>query len=228
MSRWFRHYAGMMRDDKMVRVALKSGQTIERVLWIWGAILESAAEIDDGGRYDLDEVEVAYFLRANEEDVSAVLAALKNAGRINRSRVTKWSERQFQSDRSAARVAAYRERKRGKTKENTDVSQRSGNVDVTLHDRYGNAPETETDTEVTLDKSSGAGAPSDKLFWDNAKAYLGPSSGSLIGKWSRDYGKPETAAAITAAQLERAADPKSYIIGILRKGARANEPVIGI
>ena len=49
MSRWFRHYAGMMRDDKLVRIAIKTKQPIERVLWIWGAILESAAEIDDNG-----------------------------------------------------------------------------------------------------------------------------------------------------------------------------------
>jgi hypothetical protein len=32
MSRWFRHYAGMMRDDKLVRVAIRSKQTIERVV----------------------------------------------------------------------------------------------------------------------------------------------------------------------------------------------------
>jgi hypothetical protein len=50
VSRWFRHYAGMMRDDKLVRVAIRSGQAIERVCWIWGAILESAAEIDNGGK----------------------------------------------------------------------------------------------------------------------------------------------------------------------------------
>jgi hypothetical protein len=36
MSRWFRHYAGMMRDDKLVRVAIRSGQTIERVVWVYG------------------------------------------------------------------------------------------------------------------------------------------------------------------------------------------------
>lgn len=88
--------------------------------------------------------------------------------------------------------------------------------------------EGEGQKEVPLDKSNGRSPDSDKAFWDSAKAYLGPSSGSLIGKWSRDYGKAETASAITAAQLERAADPKSYITGILRKGARAGEPVIGI
>ena len=31
MSRWFRHYAGMMRDDKPVRIAIKTKQPIERI-----------------------------------------------------------------------------------------------------------------------------------------------------------------------------------------------------
>ncbi len=62
MSRWFRHYAGLARDDKLVRVALKSKQPVERVMWVWVAILESASEINDGGRYDFDADEAAYFL----------------------------------------------------------------------------------------------------------------------------------------------------------------------
>lgn len=71
-----------------------------------------------------------------------------------------------------------------------------------------------------------AGA-SDKIFWDGAKAYIGGSNpGSLIGKWIKDYGKPQTAQAITAAQLERAADPKSYVIGVLRRGAKVAEDAI--
>jgi hypothetical protein len=114
VSRWFRHYAGMMRDDKLVRVAIRSKQTIERVCWIWGAILESAAEIDEDGRYDLDAAEIAYFLRADQSDVDAVLSALSDAGRVADSRVVKWGNRQFQSDRSNERVAAHRERKRSK------------------------------------------------------------------------------------------------------------------
>ena len=59
MSRWFRHYAGLARDDKLVRAAMKSKQPVERVVWVWCAILESAAEIDDGGRYELDHAECA-------------------------------------------------------------------------------------------------------------------------------------------------------------------------
>lgn len=72
--------------------------------------------------------------------------------------------------------------------------------------------------EVPLDKSNGAEPNSDKAFWDGAVAYVGQNRRSLIGKWCKAYGKPDTAKAITAAQLERAMDPVSYIEGVLRKG----------
>lgn len=146
MSRWFRHYAGMMRDDKLVRAAIKSKQPIERVVWIWGAILESAAEIDDNGRYDVDAAEIAYFLRADEADVDAVLAALCDAGRVAESAVVHWGDRQFTSDRSKERVAAHRERKRAaRTDGNAETG--SGNDGVTLQERHCNSPETETELE---------------------------------------------------------------------------------
>lgn len=103
MSRWFRHYAGMMRDDKLVRVALKSRQTVERVTWVWGAILESAAELDDGGRYEIDHGEIAYFLRAEETEIATIETALATAGRVEGSCVSKWKDRQFQADRTGGK-----------------------------------------------------------------------------------------------------------------------------
>lgn len=71
---------------------------------------------------------------------------------------------------------------------------------------------------IPLSKDNGAAPSSDKQFWDGARAYLGTSKGSLIGKWIKTYGKAETARAITAAQLERAFDPIPFIEGCLRKG----------
>jgi hypothetical protein len=151
VSRWFRHYAGMMRDDKLVRVAIRSKQTIERVVWVYAAILESAAEIDDAGRYDLDAAEASYFLRADETDVVGILRELEVAGRIASGCVVKWGNRQFQSDRSADRVARHRAKKR-----QDNVGDDRGNGVVTLHERQRNAPETEleTDTDISEAKAS--------------------------------------------------------------------------
>lgn len=68
---------------------------------------------------------------------------------------------------------------------------------------------------ITLPNGNGA-EDSDKVFWESARSYLGNSKGGLIGKWVRDYGKAETARAITAAQVERAVDPVPYIERVLR------------
>jgi uncharacterized protein YdaU (DUF1376 family) len=74
--------------------------------------------------------------------------------------------------------------------------------------------------QVQLDKSNCPAGDSDKQFWDTAKSFLGPKKASLIGKWVSTYGKEETAAAISAAQVERAMDPVEFIQGRFRKQKR--------
>jgi hypothetical protein len=144
MSRWFRHYAGMMRDEKLVAVAVKSRQPVERVVWLWGAILESAAEVDDAGRYELDPAEAAYFLRSDEADICSIVDALAAAGRISSGCVVKWSDRQYQSDKSAERQARYRERRRIDDRHSDkDVS----GSDVTTPSRDGVVTPQETEEE---------------------------------------------------------------------------------
>jgi len=156
VSRWFRHYSGMMRDEKLVRVAVRSGQPIERVLWVWGAILESAAEINDNGRYDFEAAEAAYFLRASEADILAIETGLADAGHLDAGRVVKWGDRQYQSDKSATRQAAYRERKRQEQHDDSLAGKRlrddqSEKRDVTRPSRDAEVtpPKTDTDTERT-------------------------------------------------------------------------------
>lgn len=149
MSRWFRHYAGLCRDDKLVSVAIKAKQPVERVVWVWAAILESAAEIDENGRYELDPAEVAYFLRADEDHIHSIEAALGDMGRVADGAVVRWGNRQFSSDRSKERVAAHRQRKRAE-EHRTSLVEPSRNDDVTLQERHCNSPETETETDNQL------------------------------------------------------------------------------
>ena len=163
MSRWFRHYAGMMRDDKLVSTAIKAKQPVERVVWVWGAILESAAEIDDGGRFNLDAAEVAYFLRADEADIRVIVDALVALGRIDGNRVVKWGDRQFTSDRSADRQAKYRERKRAETG-GRDEDKPSPEPKVTSPSRHGDAPETELELETENKQPRARVFPSDRLI----------------------------------------------------------------
>lgn len=152
MSRWFRHYAGMMRDDKLVRVALQVNQPVERVLWIWGAILESAAEVNKNGKFDFDPAEAAYFLRADQADILSVVTALEAMGRLRNGAVAKWGERQFQSDKSAERQRRYRQNHKAKHRDNNIYPSQTSDVTVTAALRNGDAPELETDTESKTEK----------------------------------------------------------------------------
>lgn len=149
MSRWFRHYAGMMRDEKLVRAAVKSKQPVERVVWVWGAILESASEINDAGRYDFDAEEAAYFLRCDPGDVASIVDALEALDRLNAGCVAKWGDRQFDSDASRERQKRYRDRLKPSPDNNGDVTTPSPDAEVTPQET-----ETEADTKTeTEDKS---------------------------------------------------------------------------
>lgn len=85
--------------------------------------------------------------------------------------------------------------------------------------RNGNERSTPIPYPLPLDKESNGA--SDQIFWANAKAFLAPEArgdpGKLVGAWCRDYGKSETAHAITRAQLERPAERIPFIIGCLKQ-----------
>lgn len=87
---------------------------------------------------------------------------------------------------------------------------------------------TDTDKNNTLAKANGASADSDQILWANGKAFLAPESkdpGKLIGKWCRDFGKEQTAQALTRAQLERPAQRIPFIEGCLRQAKRPQPAV---
>jgi hypothetical protein len=63
MSRWYRAYEDMACDPKFFGVAARSGETLERVVFVWLRILGSAAKLMAGGAYKLDPVETAAILR---------------------------------------------------------------------------------------------------------------------------------------------------------------------
>lgn len=134
MSRWFRHYAGLARDEKLVKVAVRTKQPVERVVWVWVAILESAAEINDAGRYEFDAGEAAYFLRSDCDELLSVEAALADCGRLARGVVARWGERQYSSDSSAERQRRYRQRKAAHSEVRTGEVNRNGDGGVTSRD----------------------------------------------------------------------------------------------
>jgi hypothetical protein len=113
-----------------------------------------------------------------------------------------WSERQYISDTSTHRVRKHREKR---------------NVSVT-------PPDTETDTEYTVSKDTGADAPPDpdKVFWANAIGYLGERRRSVVGKWISLHGREATGTAIAQAQMNNAMEPVAYINKVLTKAKQAD------
>lgn len=213
MSRWFRHYAGMCRDDKLVRAALRCKQPIERVVWVWSAILESAAEVNDDGRYEVDSAEMAWFLRCDEGDVVSIEVALGGLQRLDEGRVAHWAERQFQSDRSAARMQRHRERRKSEQHRNSDGTSDERDVTVTSLSRHGDAPETETEEETERKKEP----TSDEVGRAEPVA-------AIAEQIKSDCQSPEAIAAAERQQLWSEGLPALIAMGVSEKQAR---PVIG-
>lgn len=195
MARWFRFYAEALDDPKVQKL---DGDTFKA----WVNLLCLACKHDG---FLPDESDIAFALRMDNIAAGSLIDRLRIGGLIdtvkggpNGSRIAPhgWHKRQYKSDGSTERVKRFRERSKTVTE---------------------TPPDTDTETEVTVAKATDAAASPDKVFWDSAKRYIGPSKGSMIGKWVRDYGQDETAKAITAAQIERAVDPIPYIEKTLRR-----------
>jgi hypothetical protein len=168
MSRWFRHYGGMMRDVKIVGVAARTRQPVERVGFIWAIILEDAAERQAGGAYQLDGDELAYFLRIDPAEVEVILSEMEGTGLITDGHVCKWSTRQFESDTSATRTAKWRGNKKT----------RDGHVTPQRRRVTGPEPEADTDSETEGSSSS--------LKNEIAQAAATRAEGLLLGQSSLD------------------------------------------
>jgi hypothetical protein len=199
MSRWFRVYDELLDDPKVQKLPAEDFKGWVNLLCLASRNNGKLPPIAD----------IAFALRETQDAVSTLLERLFSGGLIERRSgghdgghyaPYRWSERQYTSDTSTARVKRFRERS---TKQDETVPE--------------TPPVTETEQSIPLDKSNGAQPNSDAEFWQNAKAYLGPKRASLIGQWVRDFGKEATAAAITAAQLDRAVNPVEFIQGRFRK-----------
>ena len=198
MSGWVRLWHDMPTDPKWRTIARKSGQSVSEVIAVFNFMMVNAsANANERGRtHNLFAEDIAAALDVEQGAIEAIFAAME--GKVLADGfLLGWEKRQpKREDNSASRAKQWRqERKRTQTNANE-------------------RPDIDAES-IPLAKAKG----SDEVFWAEAKAYLGGNgSGALIGQWCRDFGKRETAQAITAAQLERPADRKSYIIGVLRKG----------
>jgi hypothetical protein len=139
MSRWYRAYAGTVRDDKLAECAVIAGASRAVVIATWHAILESAADTGDGGRFETNPRRVAAILAEPVAIVDAVFKAMDEIGLIGNDLVTAWRKRQYESDSSTERSRKHRDMKR--------------NAGATAMQRCATPPDTEAETETDISSS---------------------------------------------------------------------------
>lgn len=108
MKPWFRHYIGAADDEKLMRVASRTRQTLERVSFCWMKIMESASNIDSEGLFSVDAHDISWKLHCEPEPIQQVLDAFDAEGLTDDSVIVKWKVRQYEAAPSTARVHKFR------------------------------------------------------------------------------------------------------------------------
>lgn len=140
MSRWYRAHVGLVVDAKLAEAALIAEGRRAVVIATWHSILESCADVNDGGRFDATPRRVAAILGEPVAAIEAVFAAFIDLRMIEAGRVVAWTRRQFESDSSTERSRKHREAKRS-------GELLRGHADAPPVQRCATVPDTETETE---------------------------------------------------------------------------------
>lgn len=215
MSRWYRAYAGTVKDDKLAEVSVIAACSRSVSIAVWHAILESAAETDDGGRFETTPRRVAAALCELPPAIQAVFEAMTEIAMISGDAVTAWKARQYESDKSTERSRKHRETKR--------------NGDATLQGRSATPPETEAETDIPVANATGvvegekpAMSPADQLWTDGVQTLVSlgqreTQARSMVGKWLKDTGGDAGRIhwAIGEAAKFGTGDPVPYITRVL-------------
>lgn len=215
MSRWYRAYAGTVKDDKLAEVSVIAGCSRSVSIAVWHAILESAAETDDGGRFDTTPRRVAAALCEPLAVIQAVFDGMSEIGMIGSGGVTAWKLRQYESDKSTERSRKHRETKR--------------NGDATLQGRCATPPETDTDTERTVAEATVArSAPKNdrRLVLAAFDGVISPERAEAVIDHRKGIKSPLTAhaAALLAKQFAKWPSPDEAADMMIARGWRGFEP----
>lgn len=157
---WYKVHHGMPSDAVWAVVAKRSGVPRHAVVAVWCALLDHASQNDPRGSIArLDAELIAVSLDLETEQVSAIVSALRERGKIDGETLANWEKRQKAT--STERVRRYRERKSvsgnaGET-ENETPQPLQGN-DETIDKRR--EEQKRTDSDSSLRSESGADAPS--------------------------------------------------------------------
>lgn len=158
---WFRWHHGSVTDPKFQLVARKSGASLPDVLAVWAYLLEQASASEHRGHIgeiDAEALDCLFGFPSTETRTANILAAFQERGLIDGLTVASWEKRQPKRERdtdsSAERTRAYRERQQA-TKQ-TNQSHVTP-CDATEHQK--NARGEESREEKREEGEGGAPAP---------------------------------------------------------------------
>jgi len=170
---WFRMYSEAIDDDKLRLLAFEDRWHFVAILCCKGQGILDDADTD----FMLRRVSVKLGVQVRElEEIARRLAEVRLIDRHTLQPLA-WDARQYQSDSSAERVRAYRERQK---KQSGNDMKRYGNVTVTAQDTD---TDTDTDKVKTLRRSRAFTRPS----FDDVAAYCAERGNRINPQAFLDY-----------------------------------------
>lgn len=151
---WFRSHHGAPTDPKWLMIARRANVTLGHasvtpghVASVWWALMDYASQHESRGSVTgFDAEELAAFYGYEEEQIDAILAALREKDLITADdRLANWEKRQPAREDTTAAERKRRQRERERLKRDADAG-----ADVSRAVTQGHAPDTDTDTDTEL------------------------------------------------------------------------------
>jgi len=220
MSRWFRLYDEMLDDPKVQKL---HPALFKVLVNIW-----CVASRHDGKLPS--QSDLSFALRMSEDETFRAVSKLAEAGFIDTDPATNvqrphgWDTRQYRSDVSTDRVRAHREARKSAKNDDPPKGGKAKkaeprNADETFH---GTAPETDTETDISLADAKGTVVPLSaaafcKAVFDSAIPLITATgrterdARSVIGRWRKTCGDADLLTLIRQSEIEMHSDPLEWI-----------------
>lgn len=116
---WFRWHHGSVTDPKFQLVSRKAGASLPDVLAVWAYLLEQASASEQRGsigEIDAEALDCLFGFPNTETRTADIIKAMADRGLLDGQQVSSWEKRQPKRERdtdsSAERTRAYRERQK--------------------------------------------------------------------------------------------------------------------
>jgi hypothetical protein len=180
--KWLRFYHEFIDDPKVSMMP-----DTDQLLWVKALCLASESSVR--GVILLSDEEISWRLRVAKETWQCAVDKFRAKGMVEHTpdgyRISKWDERQFESDTSTERVKKHR----------------SGKKDETLQERFGNALDTEKESDSKQIQSRSKAEDPLQAFldiynackpatWKKARG-AGGKRAKMIQDWIKLHGRAE-------------------------------------